>query len=148
LTEAAAHWDTEGRPDGLLWRPPDLDLLNAFERRAGADMTELEVAFHRTSRARERSRRLVKRVTVSALVGLLLVVAGLGMLAEHQRRQAEEQTTLATVRELAAQANLARAARADDLPCSTLLAIESLRRRPTLEGQMAMMADLALLRPS
>jgi hypothetical protein len=78
LTDAAAHWDTEGRPDGLLWRPPDLDLLNAFERRAGADMTALEVAFHRTSAARERLRRLVKRVTVSALAVLLLVVGGLG----------------------------------------------------------------------
>ncbi|MFY9975870.1 MAG: hypothetical protein WAK53_16555, partial [Chromatiaceae bacterium] len=59
---------------------------------------------------------------------------------------AEEQTTLAISRELAAQASLARASPEDGLVRSTLLAIESLRRRPTLEGQTALMADVPLLR--
>jgi WD40 repeat protein len=68
------------------------------------------------------------------------------LFAEHQRRQAEEQTTLAISRELAAQASLARASPEDGLVRSTLLAIESLRRRPTLEGQTALMADVPLLR--
>lgn len=174
LAEAAAHWDREGRPDGLLWRPPDLDLLEAFQRRGGADMTALEVDFHRTSGARERTRRRVKRVTVSALLLLLITAIGFGLFAERQRqiaerqtqaaehqrkqadeqtrqadrarRQAEEQTTLATARELAAQANLALASAGDGVVRSALLSVESLRRRPTLEGHMALMADLALLR--
>lgn len=175
LADAAMHWDASGRPDGLLWRPPDLDLLNGFQRRAGADLTALEVDFHLISSAREGARRLLKRVTVSGLVILLLVVAGLGAFAEYQRREAEvarrhaesqetlataraleadvarrraeAQETLATARALAAQANhLARGTSGDGLVRSTLVSIESLRRKPTLEGRMALLADLALLR--
>ena len=92
LAEAAEHWDEAGRPEGLLWRPPDLDLLDAFQRRARADMTALEVDFHHTSLARERARRLAKRATVSGLVLLLILMGGLGVLLEHQRRLADEQT--------------------------------------------------------
>ncbi len=182
LAEAAEHWDRAGRPEGLLWRPPDLDLLDAFQRRARADMTALEVDFHHTSLARERARRLAKRATVSGLVLLLILMGGLGVLLEHQRRladeqtheaetarhraeeqrglaeqqrlqadmarqQAEEQRTLATARELAARANLALASFSEWCSVlSTLLSVESVRRQPTFEGQMALMAGLRVLR--
>jgi len=125
-------------------------------------MTAREVDFHRTSRARKRARRRVKRVTVSALVLLLATAVGFGLIAERQRqaaehqrrdteiarRQAEEQATLATARELAARANLGLAKSGGSLVRSALLCVESLRRRPTLEAHMALMVDLALLRRS
>jgi hypothetical protein len=41
LGESAYHWEAEGHPQGLLWRPPDLDLLRAFQKRAGSDMTAI-----------------------------------------------------------------------------------------------------------
>ena len=45
LAEAAEHWSELGRPPGLLWRPPDLDLLSEFCKRASVDMTATQMAF-------------------------------------------------------------------------------------------------------
>ena len=39
LSEAAGHWNEEGRPDGLLWRSPDLDRLAQFQQRAAWDIS-------------------------------------------------------------------------------------------------------------
>ena len=33
LAAAAEHWEEQGRSEGLLWRPPDLDLLRGLRRR-------------------------------------------------------------------------------------------------------------------
>jgi hypothetical protein len=41
LAEDAKYWATQGKPDGLLWQPPDLDLLRQYHQRAGQDMTPL-----------------------------------------------------------------------------------------------------------
>jgi WD40 repeat protein len=125
LAEAAEHWNTEGRPEGLLWRPPDLDLLDTFQRRAGADMTALEVDFHRTSRAREQRRRLRKRVTVSVLVLLLIAMAWLVIIANQEREKALS-------RSLAAQALLLveRGQGEDAMLKAATLAVESWHRTP------------------
>jgi hypothetical protein len=45
LDEAARHWEEVGRPEGLLWRAPDLDLLRTFHSRAPHDFTPLQLAF-------------------------------------------------------------------------------------------------------
>jgi WD40 repeat protein len=57
--------------------------------------------------------------------------------AENQRREAEDQRRLALARQLAAQAELVRGTSEESLIISTLLTAESLRHRPTLEGDLA-----------
>ena len=51
LADAARHWADQERPDGSLWRPPDLVKLCDFHAhdRAGRDMTTLEMEFFHAS---------------------------------------------------------------------------------------------------
>lgn len=62
-----------------------------------------------------------------------------------ERREAERQRNIAFSRELAAQAELARARGAQFLPRTVLLAAESMRLVPTLEGDSLLRQGLALL---
>ena len=55
LDEAARYWDDYVRPDGNLWRSPDLDLLRRYQQRAGDSMTPLQVEFFVASRNLEQS---------------------------------------------------------------------------------------------
>jgi hypothetical protein len=41
LAQDAAYWESQNKAGGLLWRPPDLDLLRQYHQRAGQDMTPL-----------------------------------------------------------------------------------------------------------
>ncbi|MBW4542033.1 MAG: WD40 repeat domain-containing protein [Myxacorys chilensis ATA2-1-KO14] len=71
LQDAAQHWDNQDRPEGLLWRPPDLDLLKKFYQRASSEMTPLELEFFRASdEAIERGNRAIKRQRRRTIVGL------------------------------------------------------------------------------
>jgi WD40 repeat protein len=65
--------------------------------------------------------------------------------ATKQRQEAQRQDTIATMRELAFQADLLRNSDVGALGTSTLLAIESMRRFPMLENDHALRADMALL---
>ncbi|MDF5733075.1 MAG: hypothetical protein PUP92_35080, partial [Rhizonema sp. PD38] len=49
LDEAARIWDENSRPEGNLWRTPDLDLLTKYYGRASDNMTPLQVEFFRAS---------------------------------------------------------------------------------------------------
>ncbi len=49
LEAAATDWDKMGRPDGKLWRSPDLDLLRQYCDRASDDMTPLAMDFFTAS---------------------------------------------------------------------------------------------------
>jgi WD40 repeat protein len=65
--------------------------------------------------------------------------------AEARRQEAERQRTLAFGSQLAARAFLTRNELGDSLPASVLLAVESLHRRPSLEGEQVLREGLALL---
>jgi hypothetical protein len=65
--------------------------------------------------------------------------------AEKAKAEALAQQEIALVRQLAAQAELMRDQQAALLPRSVLLAVESLHRSPTLEGDQALRHGLALL---
>lgn len=71
LADAAAHWASQGRPDGSLWRRPDLDLLRDFHRRLGDDMTETQVAFYQASVHKEQRVQWLKRATFATVLALL-----------------------------------------------------------------------------
>jgi hypothetical protein len=45
LDDAVMVWQDNGRPEGNLWRSPDLDLLRCYEERAGDDMTSWQLEF-------------------------------------------------------------------------------------------------------
>jgi ABC-type branched-subunit amino acid transport system substrate-binding protein len=49
LDEAAMIWKDHGKPEGNLWRSPNLDLLRDFHERAGNDLTPLQLEFFQDS---------------------------------------------------------------------------------------------------
>jgi WD40 repeat protein len=61
LDEAAMVWQGNGRPEGNLWRAPDLDLLRSFYERAGIDMTPLQVEFFNASTDEEEARKQAEK---------------------------------------------------------------------------------------
>jgi WD40 repeat protein len=51
VAEAAEAWRDQHRPAGSLWRPPNLDLLQAYAERAGPSLNQLETEFLEASQA-------------------------------------------------------------------------------------------------
>jgi WD40 repeat protein len=95
LADAAQHWDTSKRPDGLLWRPPDLELLQQYHQRNQQDMTALQVTFFQQSTQKEKQMRFWRRVTRAGLV-ILTVISVIGaMWAVRSERIAKESEQIA-----------------------------------------------------
>ena len=187
LSEQAHHWDEQHRPNGLLWRPPDLDLLRQFYTRVAADFTATEIAFFKVSERENQLHQSRRRwltmgsLAATAVMALLTVFSFQQMkkaerqellakeqshvalqqtdiatqqkkLAEERQKEAEDakakaerQQKLAFSRQLAAQATLALSTPPTDLVRGALLATESLKRVPTLEGSRAWTQAMGLL---
>lgn len=94
LDEAAHHWHEQGRHEGSLWSPPDLDLLRAFQQRASGDMTGLQMTFFQASVRKESWARRRTRMALAALVALTIMASGAAVLAwpARDRAQRAEQT--------------------------------------------------------
>jgi hypothetical protein len=45
LDDAVMVWQGHGKPEGNLWRSPDLDLLRGYQEKHGNDMTSLQIEF-------------------------------------------------------------------------------------------------------
>ena len=90
VAEAAQHWESLGRPDGALWRPPDLDMLHDFYTRASADMTPLQIVFFHASIKREQRRQWWQWALAGMLATLLLMLGGAAFFANQQRLVAEQ----------------------------------------------------------
>ncbi|MBW4512251.1 MAG: WD40 repeat domain-containing protein [Scytonematopsis contorta HA4267-MV1] len=102
LDEGARVWHENGRSQGSLWRPPDLDLLAKYYERAKDNMTPLQVEFfHAAVNAEElkkqatieaeKERKLQRQLLTGALsAGLLLTTTALGF-ALYQWQSAEQQ---------------------------------------------------------
>jgi TIR domain len=78
LTESARRWEDEakkrnGKPHGLLWRPPELDLDREFVMRARASVSDLQIRFLECSRRAENAGRL--RLWFSVLGSLFTLIA-------------------------------------------------------------------------
>ncbi|MGD1900270.1 MAG: hypothetical protein ACFB16_25430, partial [Phormidesmis sp.] len=79
LETVAQYWDEQDRPDGLLWRPPDLDLLRDYQQQASQDMTAVETAFWQTSDRVEQRRKQTRRLVTGGLalgLGLTSISTG------------------------------------------------------------------------
>jgi WD40 repeat protein len=68
LEMAAQYWNEKGRPEGLLWRSPDLALLQAFCQRSSRDLTDLETDFWKASNLADRNRKRNRRLATGGLV--------------------------------------------------------------------------------
>jgi len=109
LADAANQWDASKRPDGSLWRPPDLDLLEGFQGRASGDMTPVEMSFYRASKDAElaeqqkqdsqRSRARTAAIAMGFLAIAAVIAGGVAYLqsveADSQRLAAERNETMA-----------------------------------------------------
>ena len=93
LEVAAADWDEMGRPEGKLWRSPDLDLLRQYHEQSSDDMSALEVDFFTASeRAIEQAKKEKKRQQrrfVGALSAGLVLTTGAAVFAAYQVQQLE-----------------------------------------------------------
>jgi AAA ATPase domain len=96
LDEAAMVWQGNERPEGNLWRSPDLDLLQRYHERAGDDMTPLQVEFFDASVAAQKAQKQAmekaakeKKQQQQVLVGGLL--AAIFVLFQWYQAQQESQ---------------------------------------------------------
>jgi hypothetical protein len=67
LESSSSYWDQKQRSNGILWRSPDLDLLAAYTKRSGNDMTTLQWEFFQAS-------QWAKRWRVGTVVGGVFVI--------------------------------------------------------------------------
>lgn len=139
LAEATGHWDGQGRPDGSLWRSPDLDLLRNYHSHSSQDMTEVQIEFFRGSEGKERRVKRLKRMAVASLAGLTLIAAGAAYYANEQRIQAltAQSKALSTV---------SRQVTGDgDATLGMLLALEALPKKGWQKRPFVPSAEASLL---
>ncbi|WP_187144413.1 TIR domain-containing protein [Microvirga massiliensis] len=106
--EAAEEWDRAGRPQGSLWRPPDLDLLRRYAERNASTLDAVQAAFLDASKRQERLARWSRR----AAVGLIVLLAiGAGVFGWESQKQARRALDELAQRLEADTARLAQAAR-------------------------------------
>jgi len=70
LENAASHWNPKQQSNGPLWGSPDLDLLAAYTKRSGDDMTTLQWEFFKAS-------RLAKWWIIGRVIGLVCFILAL-----------------------------------------------------------------------
>lgn len=107
------------------------DLASTLHRRSKDEMIGEDVRQHRRT----------KQISFMAIVSLLSLTA----LSLYQRSQAVAQRTIAVGRQLAAQSELLRTQHGRLIEQSALLAIEAMRRVPSVEANQALRAALSLL---
>jgi hypothetical protein len=152
LTEDAQEWVRLNRDSGALYRGARLAQgLEWAEKHAG-EMNALEREFLDKSRAlqvseleaaRKHAAQLRRRaIYLSGALGVALVAGVAALLFAFQSNQ---QRQLAVARQLAADSRRIVDRQPAELPRAVLLAVESLRRSPMVEGDQALDGSLALL---
>ncbi|MBP5976838.1 ATP-binding protein, partial [Brasilonema sp. CT11] len=93
LDETAVYWNQNGRPDGSLWRPPDLDFLKKYYERASDNMTPLQVKFFRAcenaARKAEQERKRQRQLLIGILSTALILTTTIAGVALHEWQNAE-----------------------------------------------------------
>jgi WD40 repeat protein len=139
------EWEGRSRDRSLLLRGRELKRAEEWLSEIGDQEprpTPLMLQFLGASRKGATVRQRLALGTVSLA---LLVSVSLGLAAFTQYREAQSQKETALARGLTAQSELLRTQQPHLIDRSVLLALESLRRRPTLEGSLALQRGLALL---
>jgi hypothetical protein len=162
LEEKAEEWTRLGKSGGLL---DEVALAEAEQWLTSPDAADLGysadlVELIRSSRsALEKARKKLRNrfVYASILAAVAAVVAGIALffwnlsaeqtrMAQESYERSEKQGRLAQARQLAAQSELERGQNGESLIRSTLLAVESMGRQRTREGDLALRRGLELLR--
>lgn len=91
LANAVTHWEAQGQAKGLLWRPPDLDLLRDYYRRARGEFTNQQANFFKASERQHRLGRSTRQGAVLALVTAIVVATWFAIDSERQRNVAEQE---------------------------------------------------------
>ncbi|MEM6256401.1 MAG: hypothetical protein AAF821_26125 [Cyanobacteria bacterium P01_D01_bin.156] len=73
LESAIQNWQIKGQAEGLLWRPPDLDLLQDFHQRAGQNMTLNQLTFFQKSQLAEKRRKRMRQLGLGGLIAGLTI---------------------------------------------------------------------------
>jgi WD40 repeat protein len=145
LLERAVEWDAAKRDDSFLLQKND---LAAAERWLTLGPTKepkptaLQTQYVIDSRTSATKRQRLALGAVS--VGFVITIA-LAVFAWFQRNEAVSQANIALARQLAAQAEMIGGERPNLLPASVLLAVESLKRYPTLAADQVLRQGLPLL---
>lgn len=143
--EKANEWDRKNRDRSLLLRGSELRAAEAWLAQSGGKEpkpTDLQGLLILASRQGETRRQ---RWTLGAVTFGLLVAVVLTVVAWSQRQEAVKRRNEALARQLAAQAEVTRTQQANLLERSTLLAVEAMRREPSLEASQALRKALELL---
>jgi WD40 repeat protein len=95
LDDAVIIWQENERAEGNLWRSPDLDLLRRYQKRAGDDMTPLQVEFlnasvDSTEKAAKEKRRQ-RQVLVGVMSTGLMLTSGAAIFSLFQVQQTQRQ---------------------------------------------------------
>jgi WD40 repeat protein len=141
----ALEWEGRGRDKSLLLRGGELQRAEAWLADIGdrePRPTPLMLQFAGASRQGATARQ---RLTLGAVSFALVVAVSLALAAFYQYREARSQKESALARQLTAQSELLRSQQPHLIDRSVLLAVESLRRRATLEGSLALQRGLELL---
>ena len=157
------EWTRLGKSGGLL---DDVTLAEAEQWAKSPDAADLGCSdslrelMHNSRQVIEKARKKLRNrfifASMLAVVAALTAVVALfywnqaeekTRLAQESSEKAEQQRQLALARQLATQSELVWGKSGGALIKSTLLAVESLRRQPTWEGDQAVRQCLALLRP-
>ncbi len=111
LDEAAQQWNEQERPDGSLWRPPNLVLLRKLVEATGESLTALQLEFYeyscraeeeRITERKQQQNALRKRLRIAIMAAvvassLLIVSTWLYLNMRTARHFAEDRRTEAEV---------------------------------------------------
>jgi WD40 repeat protein len=146
LLTRAIEWENKGKNNSFVLRGDDLRSAEQWLAEAGAQKerqpTALQTEYIIASRKAAARRQ---RITLGAVSVSLVITVALAVLAWFKRNEAVSQANIALARQLAAQAEVIRSERPDLLQRSVLLAVESLKRYPTLEADQLLRQGLPLL---
>ena len=129
LKQAAHLWDEKGRTDDLLWTGAAYQEFALWRGRYPGALTALEEEFARSMTGRERRRRRLVRLAVTAAFLLITAIAIVIGILGYQAVRARDQTRAEAARREAAQLlSLGRLRLADHPNAALAYAIASLER--------------------
>ncbi len=143
LLVRAKEWERKGYSQSLLLRGDDLQDAEQWQAQGGTKEprpTPVQSQYILASRQAETRRQ---RLKVGWSTTALAVTAGLAVVALLQRNTARREAAIATARQLAAQAEIARATSPE---ASALLSVESFHLAPVQENSAAIHKTLPLMR--